>query len=119
MMSESVAETSEELMEKFFNGEYFSREETINGLRAGIADGSIAPVLCGSAVTLEGIDNVLETIVSATPSPADKGDIKAEIDGKEGALRPDPDGDLPPSSSRPWPTPSWARCPTSRWSRAP
>ena len=94
MMSESVAETSEELMEKFFNGEYFSREETINGLRAGIADGSIAPVLCGSAVTLEGIDNVLETIVSATPSPADKGDIKAEIDGREGALRPDPDGDL-------------------------
>ena len=94
MMSESVAETSEELMEKFFNGEYFSREETINGLRAGIADGSIAPVLCGSAVTLEGIDNVLETIVSATPSPADKGEIKAEIDGKEGALRPDPDGDL-------------------------
>lgn len=94
MMSESVAETSEELMEKFFNGEHFSKEETLDGLRAGIADGSIAPVLCGSAYTLEGIDNVLETLVSTTPSPADKGEVPATIGGEAGTLKADPSGDL-------------------------
>jgi elongation factor G len=73
MMSETIAEQSEELMEKFFAGEYFTRDETIAALKQGIADGSIAPISCGSAITLEGVIDLLSTIVNATPSPAAKG----------------------------------------------
>ncbi|HWQ50585.1 MAG TPA: elongation factor G [Terriglobales bacterium] len=72
MMSETIAEQSEELMEKFFSGEHFTRDETIAALKQGIADGSIAPISCGSAVSLEGVIDLLSTIVNATPSPAVK-----------------------------------------------
>ncbi|MBQ2697580.1 MAG: elongation factor G, partial [Clostridia bacterium] len=94
MMSESVAETSEELMEKFFGGEHFTRDETITGLKAGILDGSIAPVLCGSAITFDGVDLVLDTIVNTAPSPADRAGEVATVGGEEVTLKADPNGDL-------------------------
>jgi len=46
---EAVAETSEELMEKFFDGQEFTDEEISKGIRQGIKDGSLVPVFCGSA----------------------------------------------------------------------
>ena len=50
-LKESVAETSEEFMEKFFGGEDFTYAEMIQGLRQGVRELSLFPVLCGSAVT--------------------------------------------------------------------
>ncbi|NLT57476.1 MAG: elongation factor G [Clostridiales bacterium] len=94
MLSESVAETSEELMEKYFGGEYFTRDETVQALKAGIAEGTIAPVMCGSAISLEGVNLVVDMLAKATPSPADRGETQATVDGKEAALKADPAGDL-------------------------
>ena len=68
-ISEKIAETDEALMEKFFEGEAFSKEEIISGLHKGVAGGTIIPVLCGSAFSLEGIDLFLDSIVSHLPSP--------------------------------------------------
>lgn len=58
-INEAVAETSEELMEKYFSGEEFTPDELIMGLATGIRRGEIAPVFCGSALQLEGVDQLL------------------------------------------------------------
>ncbi len=71
MLLESIAESSEELMEKYFNDEEFTREEVDKGLRTGIADGSIVPVLVGSTVGNIGIGSLLEVIDKYLPTPVD------------------------------------------------
>ncbi len=70
-IAEAVAETDEELMDKFFAGEAFTREEIIRGINAGIHEGSFAPVLCGSALTMEGIDLLLDAMVNHLPAAKD------------------------------------------------
>ena len=70
-LMESVAETSEELMDKYFNGEEFTKEEMLNGLRVGVRDGSLAPVVCGSAFTGVGTMQLLYTILNFAPSPSE------------------------------------------------
>ena len=62
-LSEAVAETDEDLMEKFFGGESFTAEELHKGVRAGIKDGSLAPVFCGSCATTEGVDLMMDLLV--------------------------------------------------------
>ena len=68
-LKESVAETSEELMEKYFGGEDFTYAEMIQGLRAGVKDLSLFPVVCGSAVSGLGTRMLLDIIVELLPSP--------------------------------------------------
>ena len=58
-MSEAIAETDDELMEKFFGGEPFTTEEIVEGMRKGVKDGLITPVFCGSAVNLQALDMLL------------------------------------------------------------
>ena len=72
-VSEAVAETDEALFEKYFSGESFSRDEIISGIHNGVKAGSITPVLCGSATTLEGIDMLLDSIVDHLPSAWEAG----------------------------------------------
>jgi elongation factor G len=68
-LMESVAETSEEFMEKFFEGEEFTYTEVVTGLKAGVKDRSLIPVLCGSAVTGLGTIALLNAIVDLLPNP--------------------------------------------------
>ncbi len=70
-LKESVAETSEEFMEKYFSGEDFTYAEMMTGLRAGVRDLSLVPVLCGSAVTGLGNKQLLQAIVNLLPNPLD------------------------------------------------
>ena len=70
-LKESVAETSEEFMEKYFAGEDFTYAEMLTGLKAGIRDLSLVPVLCGSAATGLGNTQLLNAIVNLLPSPID------------------------------------------------
>ena len=67
-ISEAVAETDEELMDKYFSGEQFTMLEMIRGIRSGIKDGTITPVFCGSATNLEGLSLLGGAIVSMFPS---------------------------------------------------
>lgn len=67
-ISEAVAETDEELFEKYFSGEAFTRDELLSGIHKGVKSGTIAPVLCGSATSLEGVDMLLDAIVDHLPS---------------------------------------------------
>ena len=68
-LKESVAETSEEFMDKFFGGEDFTYAEMIQGLRQGVRELSLFPVLCGSAVNCMGSLMLLDDIVDLLPNP--------------------------------------------------
>ena len=68
MINEAVAESSEELMEKYFAGEPFTPEETYAALRAGVAAGDIVPVLCGSAYNKLGISSLMNAIGAYFPA---------------------------------------------------
>ncbi len=68
-LKESVAETSDEFMDKFFNGEGFTYSEMIKGLHKGVLDQSVVPVLCGSGVTCLGGPMLLDHIIDMLPNP--------------------------------------------------
>lgn len=68
---EAVAESDEELLDKYFSDGELSDGELVSGLRAGIAKGEISPVFCGSALSNRGISQLLDAIVDYMPSPAD------------------------------------------------
>ena len=70
-LKESVAETSEEFMDKYFSGEDFTYAEMIQGLKAGVRDRSVVPVFCGSAITGLGNTALLNAIVSLLPDPTE------------------------------------------------
>ena len=74
-VNESVAETSEELMEKFFDGQEFTEEEKIQGLKVGVKDLSLVPVFCGCALSGLGTLPLLDAIINLFPSPAESSDV--------------------------------------------
>lgn len=77
-VSEAVAETSDELMEKFFEGEAFTQKELIDGIHDGMNRGIITPVVCTSATELAGIDMLLKEIELLLPSPCEVSAAVAE-----------------------------------------
>ena len=77
-LMESVAETSEEFMDRYFEGDEFTVEEVSEALAANVGDASIVPISMGSPVDLRGVANILDDIVSFFPSPD-----KRTITGKD------------------------------------
>lgn len=73
-IKEAVAETSEELLDKFIMGEEFTPEEIIIGVSQGVKDGTICPVFCGDAHNTFAIDQLLNSLVWLAPKACDKGD---------------------------------------------
>ncbi len=79
---EAVAETSDEMFEKYFSGEAFTPEEIIMGISKGVKNGTISPVFCGDAKNLFGINQLLDGIVWLAPNAYDKGtEIGTDLDG--------------------------------------
>ncbi|EJO5349190.1 elongation factor G [Clostridium botulinum] len=94
MLIEAVAETDDDLLEKYFNEGTLSEKDIYEGLIAGTVKGEIVPVMCGSAVKGIGIESLLEDIVKWFPSPKqakklevidyeNKNNIKLNCDEKE------------------------------------
>ncbi|MEF9919072.1 MAG: elongation factor G, partial [Eubacterium sp.] len=85
MIMESVAQTSEELMEKYFDGEELTEEEIHQGIRTGVLEGDLIPVLCTSAVQNIGVETVENMIIEYLPAPSDTKAVlgKDTRDGKE------------------------------------
>ena len=90
MLMEALALTGDELMEKFFAGEAFTEEEMFAAMNKGIIDGTIAPVMVGSASTLMGIAPLLNIIADSFPNPLDR---KGERDENGEEVKPDPNGE--------------------------
>ena len=66
---EAVAETSEEYMERFFEGDEFSEDEIRQALHVGVCDGSVVPVLMGSNTLARGMYTLMADIIKYLPSP--------------------------------------------------
>ena len=85
-LMEAVAETTEENMEKFFAGEPFTKEEIMTGLKVGMHEGTLAPVVCGSAFTGLGTEMLLQTIVDLVPGPLEVPAEEAADESGENAV---------------------------------
>ncbi len=82
-LKESVAETSEEFMDKFFGGEDFTYAEMIKGMHKGVIDCTLFPVLCGSGVNCLGSLMLMDHVVDLLPNPVEGNYHKATTaDGK-------------------------------------
>ncbi|MCM1040273.1 MAG: elongation factor G [Roseburia sp.] len=71
-LMEAVAETSEEFMERYFNGDAFSEAEIRAALRNNVMEGSIVPMSMGSSLLCQGIYTLLDDIVKYMPSPENR-----------------------------------------------
>ncbi len=81
---EAAAEASEELMEKYLEGEEFSEEEIKKALRELTVTNKIVPVFCGSAFKNKGVQAVLDGVIEYLPSPIDIPDVQGtDEDGEE------------------------------------
>jgi elongation factor G len=88
-LMDEVAEVSDELMERYLEGEEISHDETVAALKTGVTQGAIFPVTCGAATKNLGTGRLLDAFVEDLPSPAKKGAV--ELDGT--TLEPSEDGD--------------------------
>ncbi len=71
-LMEEVAETDEELMERYFEGEEFTTEEIVSALSAAVHEGELIPVMLGTGITGDGCEVLLEVIQNYFPAPCDK-----------------------------------------------
>jgi elongation factor G len=78
-LMDEVAELSEELMERYLEGEEISHDETVAALKNGVTAGQLFPVTCGAATRNLGTARLLEAFVEDLPSPAKTGPV--ELDG--------------------------------------
>ena len=78
-LKESVAETSEEFMDKFFGGEDFTYAEMIKGMHKGVLDRTMIPVLCGSGVNCLGSLMLMDHIIDLFPNPIEGNYHKATL----------------------------------------
>ena len=79
---EVAAESDDELIEKFFEGE-LTDEEIQNGLQLGISESQFAPVLCGAALSNTGVQQLMDILVNGCPSPVDVGAVKSAENEEE------------------------------------
>ncbi len=89
-LMDEVAEVSDELMERYLEGEQISHEETVSALKAGVTAGRLFPVTCGAATKNLGTNRLLDALVEDLPSPAKKGPVAAG----EATLEPVEDAEL-------------------------
>lgn len=84
MICEAVAQTSDELLEKFFSGETLSLQEIHQGLRQGVLNGELTPVLVGCATKNIGLHTLLDMCIDYMPNPSDLNPYKGKDEnGKE------------------------------------
>jgi elongation factor G len=92
---EAVAETDEQLLEKFMMEEEFSEEEIKSALRQGTVAGTMVPLLCGSAFKNKGVQLLLDAVVDYLPAPTEVPAIKGTLpDGTEANRKSDDDEPL-------------------------
>ncbi|MDE2687977.1 MAG: elongation factor G [Chloroflexota bacterium] len=91
---EAVAEADDELADKYLEGEEITQSEMIAGLKQGILDGLIIPVLVGASTTQIGTTELLDAVVDFLPSPADVSNVTAQTADGAVSMSPDSDGPL-------------------------
>jgi elongation factor G len=95
-LEEKVAETCDELMEKYLSDQPLSEAELVAGLRAATIACDVQPVLCGSALRFKGVQRLLDAVCAFLPSPLDVPPTRAHLVGKK-----DKETELPPDPNAP------------------
>ena len=95
---DDIAETDEELMDRYLNEGDLSEESLQAGLKKGVASGMLIPVICGSALKNVGIASLSSVIVKYFPSPVDKGPISGTVPGADKSEERFPDESAPLSA---------------------
>ncbi|MGF1590019.1 MAG: elongation factor G [Pleurocapsa sp.] len=84
---EALAETDEALLEKFMMEEEFSEAEIKSAIRQGTINGSIMPMLCGSAFKNKGVQVLLDAVVDYLPAPSEVPPISGKLPNGDDAVR--------------------------------
>jgi len=90
-MIEAAAESSEELMEKYFEEGDLTEEEIISGLKAGCLAMNITPMTCGTAFKNKGVQTLLDAVATYLPAPTEVADIRGETQDGEAVIVPSTD----------------------------
>ena len=94
ILTEAVAETSEELLEKYLENMELSNEDLQSGLQNALIEGTIVPAFCCSAVTNIGVNALIEAIIEYLPSPDAKNKVQILKEDKPDNLVCSPDGEV-------------------------
>jgi len=78
MLMESAAESDDDLLAKYLDGEELTEQELSQGLMLGIHSGKLTPVLCGSATKNIGIPQLMDLIIDCAPAPDIRPEVKVE-----------------------------------------
>jgi elongation factor G len=90
-MIESAAESIEELMEKYLEGEELTEEEITRGIKAGCLKMTITPMTCGTAFKNKGVQTLLDAVAMYLPAPTEVADINGETQDGEAVIVPSTD----------------------------
>jgi elongation factor G len=94
-LMDEVAENSDELMERYLEGEEIEHEEIVTALKRGVTEGHLFPVTCGVATRNLGTNRLLDALVEDLPSPKMRGPLAAlDGDGEAVEIAPEEDGPL-------------------------
>jgi elongation factor G len=94
-LMDEVAENSDELMERYLDGERIDHAEIVTALKRGVTEGLLFPVTCGVATRNLGTNRLLDALVEDLPSPQMRGSLEAlDGDGEKIEIAPDEDGPL-------------------------
>src|SRR5918994_1860742 len=94
-LMDEVAESSDELMERYLEGEEIDHDEIVTVLKGGVTDGKVFPVTCGIATKNLGTSRLLAALVEDLPSPAMRGAVRAlGEDSEEIEISPDEGSEL-------------------------
>jgi elongation factor G len=94
-LMDEVAENSDELMERYLDGEEIDHDEIVRVLKQGVTAGRLFPVTCGVATRNLGTNRLLDALVEDLPSPAMRGPVAAiGADGEPVEVEPDEDAPL-------------------------
>ncbi|MCX6565693.1 MAG: elongation factor G [Candidatus Aminicenantes bacterium] len=89
---EMIAESDEKLMETYLDKGELSPEEVLSGLKNGIVGRQIYPIFAAAGAANIGIQPLCDRLIEFFPSPVDRPEIEATINGQAGTLKPSPDG---------------------------
>lgn len=92
---EHVAESKDELLEKYLEEGELSPEEVREGFRHAVVSGKLVPVVCGSGTLNVGIQHLMDLIVECMPSPVDRGARMAKAPGNDAEVAREADPDAP------------------------
>ena len=95
LLIENIAESNDDLLEKYLEGSTLSDDEIMSALKSGILQRAFVPVLCGSATGRIGIDLLTDFFCNCMPSPIDKGAFKCTDTSGENEIECLPEPDAP------------------------